>query len=653
MHAEHLLVVDDESHVLEILCSTLESAGYQVWTTTDGDAALKLLEQQPFDLLLADVKMPRMEGLTLLREVNRRSPDVPVLLMTDHGTLTIAVEAMGQGAHGLLFKPFDPETMLSTVNNALEKRRLQEENVLVSAHLPLLRLNRVLFSETNLDQLAEQALAVVARTLNADLAGLEIWSEASDGRSFAKRLGPFDTRESNLLSSFNAWLYRWAQDSANDLFWYVANPDTFLKAAPVFDLEQLMSSLAMTDLLCTRFKRQDKVFGIMCLGRIDAASPFTRIDAEMMRVLGSQALVILENLFLYEAVIESRQRWETTFDAITDGISILDQEFTILRANQALVQMLDTSAGKLAGQKCYQVFHCEPGHPAACPHRRALEEGITQTVEVDEPQLGTTLLTSAYPLRDTKGEITGLVHVMKDITQRKRAQEQLIQSEKLAALGRLAASLAHEINNPLQALSSGLRLLKRPDLDEKKRQQYLSIAKREVDRLIGIVERMIGFYRPSRDKLLPTDVHTLLDEMLFLAGKKLQHSHITVQREWAGDLPLANAVANQLKQVFLNLIVNAIDAMPDGGTLTISTGRTQDELDIYVRFTDTGHGLSPEEASRIFEPFYTTRPQGTGLGLSISYNIVQQHEGRIEVESQPGRGATFTVFLLVGGGGRG
>jgi two-component system NtrC family sensor kinase len=256
---------------------------------------------------------------------------------------------------------------------------------------------------------------------------------------------------------------------------------------------------------------------------------------------------------------------------------------------------------------------------------------------------------STYPLPGVDGQIAGCVHVMKDITERKRAQEQLLQSEKLAALGRLAASLAHEINNPLQALSSGLRLLNRPTLDAEKRKQYVAVAGREVERLVGIAERTIGFYRPTADDAAATDVHVLLDEMLALAGKELEHGHVVVRREWADHLSTIHAIANQLKQVFLNLILNAAQAMPDGGTLTISTGRAEDGSAICVRFADTGHGIAPEHRDRIFEPFYTTREQGTGLGLSISYNIVQQHGGRIEVESQPGQGTVFAVILPIRG----
>ena len=201
-------------------------------------------------------------------------------------------------------------------------------------------------------------------------------------------------------------------------------------------------------------------------------------------------------------------------------------------------------------------------------------------------------------------------------------QAQLIQAEKLSALGRLAASLAHEINNPLQALRSGLALLLNRPLDAEKRQRYIAVANREVERLIGIVERMLDFYRPSAEQQEPTDINAILEEVLTLAGKKLQHSKVSTQTKLAADLPLVRAVASQIQQVFLDLLLNAVEAMPNGGRLTISTGLSSDRREALVVFADTGDGIPKEEISRVFEPFYTTKLKGTGLGLAISYGIV-------------------------------
>lgn len=228
-----------------------------------------------------------------------------------------------------------------------------------------------------------------------------------------------------------------------------------------------------------------------------------------------------------------------------------------------------------------------------------------------------------------------------------QSQAQLIQVEKLAAMGRLAASIAHELNNPLQAIQNCLHLVLKRPLPEPKRRQYLEMAQEEVERLIGIVQGMLEFYRPSKGQRAPIDTNTVVENVLALAAKQLQHGQVTVHQRLAPNLPPLEAVSDQLKQVFLNIVINAVEAMPEGGDLYVDTRLTPDGRWITVSFTDTGIGLSPEEQANIFEPFYTTKTKGTGLGLSVSYGIIERHGGSIEVHSQPGQGSRFTVKLPV------
>ncbi len=238
-----------------------------------------------------------------------------------------------------------------------------------------------------------------------------------------------------------------------------------------------------------------------------------------------------------------------------------------------------------------------------------------------------------------------------------RSQAQLIQVEKLAAMGRLTASIAHELNNPLQAVQNCLHLTLTRDLAEGKQHHYLTLAQEEVDRLIDIVLRMLDFYRPSRGQRTSTDVNALIENVLALTAKKLQRGSITVHRQLAQDLPSINVVADQIKQVFLNMVINAVEAMPQQGELIITSrleSQTAEQEGDWLRisFADNGVGLSSEEQERIFEPFYTTKSRGTGLGLAVSYGIVERHGGHIDVKSIPGKGTLFTVrlpFIFTGG----
>ncbi|MGC9357076.1 MAG: GAF domain-containing protein, partial [Anaerolineae bacterium] len=243
------------------------------------------------------------------------------------------------------------------------------------------------------------------------------------------------------------------------------------------------------------------------------------------------------------------------------------------------------------------------------------------------------------------------------LQERERAQAQLVHTEKMAALGRLIASLAHEINNPLQAVQGCLTLadeeLMEVSFERDALQRYIDIADKEIDRISVILRRMRDFYRPARHQMETTDVHQVLASVLALTNKQLQHSGVSVEQDYMEQIPALWANPDHLKQVFLNLILNAIDAMPDGGILTVRTGvdtlhREEGRVPaLRIDLADTGEGMDADTVSRLFEPFFTTKEDGTGLGLSISYGIIRAHEGEIEVQSQPGEGTIFIIRLPI------
>lgn len=225
-----------------------------------------------------------------------------------------------------------------------------------------------------------------------------------------------------------------------------------------------------------------------------------------------------------------------------------------------------------------------------------------------------------------------------------RSQNQLAQAEKMAAVGRLTASLAHEINNPLQAIQNSLHLAGHAGLDEQEKRTFLEMAQNEVNRLIQIVHRMLDFYRPA-SAMRGLNVNRPVEDALAIAHKRLQQSHVHVEARLSRDLPPVRGTSNQLTQVFLNLVINAIEALPEGGTLWVGTAHHADARQVVVAFRDNGPGIPSEIREHLFEPFHTSKPTGTGLGLAISYGIIERHTGSIEIESPPGGGTTFIIRL--------
>ncbi len=225
-----------------------------------------------------------------------------------------------------------------------------------------------------------------------------------------------------------------------------------------------------------------------------------------------------------------------------------------------------------------------------------------------------------------------------------QTSEQLIHSEKLAATGRLAAALAHELNNPLQTIHSSLEMMLLFAVDPEQQREYIQMADEEVQRLISLVTRILEFARKPKRTPRPTKINTVVDRVFSLAQKYLQHRNILVERNVPADLPAVLVDDGELAQVFMNLVLNAVDAMDTNGLLRVEASLAQDGR-VAISFTDNGHGILPEHLARLFEPFFTTKEKGAGMGLNVSYDLIKQYNGDITVTSQVGQGSTFTVWL--------
>jgi two-component system NtrC family sensor kinase len=225
------------------------------------------------------------------------------------------------------------------------------------------------------------------------------------------------------------------------------------------------------------------------------------------------------------------------------------------------------------------------------------------------------------------------------------SQTRLVRAEKLAATGRMAAMLAHEINNPLQSVRTALSLAARPELPAADRQRCLTLALGETERITGLLQRMLEIHRPHKVERAPVDLRAIAEKVLALAEARLHEHNIEVTRDWPASLPAVTGVADQLTQVFLNLVLNACDAMPQSGKLRLSLRQLANGDGVLAEVADTGPGIPAEALEKIFEPFFTTKSTGTGLGLAVSQDIVDRHGGRLEVESEPGLGSVFRISL--------
>ena len=358
--------------------------------------------------------------------------------------------------------------------------------------------------------------------------------------------------------------------------------------------------------------------------------------------------------------IEAQRRFTSKIiDSLPVGLYVIDREYRIQAWNRKRESGTQgVMRGDALGRPVFDILHRQPRKLIKAEFDRVFETGSIEEVEVASASSGDPkhYRITKVPMRVDDGDVTHVITIGEDITHARAAQQQIAQTEKLAAVGQLAAGVMHEINNPLATISAciealHLRVADMPRNPTRKGiAEYLGIVESEVARCQSIVSGLLDFSRPKARAKSMVEANQLVEDALYLVKYHDRFKRITVERHLADGLPQIRANAEQLIQVFLDIMLNALDAMDGEGTLTVGTelnpGR-DDEVLVSIR--DTGMGIPREDIAKIFEPFFTSKApgQGTGLGLSIAYSIVANHQGRIHVDSQVGSGSTFRIILPV------
>jgi two-component system, sporulation sensor kinase E len=359
----------------------------------------------------------------------------------------------------------------------------------------------------------------------------------------------------------------------------------------------------------------------------------------------------VQNYFLRLA--QEKGFLETVFNAIQEGIIVTDAKGRITYLNDAACGLFGLEAGEAIGKRLDERIGgldwgslTQSAGPVShdmeifYPQNRFINFYVVPLVmEQREP-------TIAAPA--TAAEEVGHVMILRDITESRRTAQQTIESERLNALRLLAAGVAHEIGNPLNSLHIHLQLMERSvqklhDGEKAELEQSIDVARSEVNRLDSIVTQFLKAIRPSRPQLRPENVNTIVEEAVRFFAPELQDREIAVEQELRSDLPSLQLDRDQMKQAFYNVIKNSVEAMHRHGTLRIRTDLA--DTHVIVRFDDSGGGMSAENLSRVFEPYFTTKPSGSGLGLLIVRRIVREHGGELSIESNQGRGLTLTIRL--------
>ncbi|MBN1283737.1 MAG: hybrid sensor histidine kinase/response regulator [Proteobacteria bacterium] len=360
---------------------------------------------------------------------------------------------------------------------------------------------------------------------------------------------------------------------------------------------------------------------------------------------------------LVEIISRGKYMWESTFDAITSPVQIVSEDFEIVRANLSLAAACKNDIAAVIGRKCYEAFAGREGPCEGCPLAESLAADSLRASRLGCEIARREYEASAYPLSVGDAGRQAVMYY-RDVTEEMRLQREMIQQEKMAAIGMLAGGVAHEINNPLGGILAFTQLMKKDAKDDERLLADLVEVEQAAIRCKKIVSDLLDFSRVSRDhERKAVDVNVLLENVFPFIQREMRSLNVEMEFRGHSGVPKVLASPDRLQQVFINLLTNACHAMPKGGTVEVTTGVEDDGRTVAVRVRDTGSGMPEEISDRIFDPFFTTKEpgKGTGLGLSISYRIVRDHGGGISCESEEGKGTVFTVRLPAqteGKGGR-
>ena len=400
---------------------------------------------------------------------------------------------------------------------------------------------------------------------------------------------------------------------------------------------------------------KEGTIAVMALGRKASAEPLSSEDMALLSAVAAQAATALENGRLYrqlrikaEELDRMREFSENILESLNDGLAVLNHDDRVVRWNRQLEELYGVRHEDAVDRRLDEIFdesflNTLRGTRTESPDGAAIYRVPLATRHRPSRHLLVNL--AMTPLRDSDGAIAGTILVIEDISSRVQLEEQLQISEKMASLGLLAAGVAHEVNTPLTGISSYTQMLLQGAEPDDPKTKVLEKIERQTFRAAKIVNGLLNLARPAQVDAGPVDINGVINDVLSLLEHQFRSGSIQVRKELAAVSPTVLGIEYKLQQVFLNLFLNARDAMPKGGWLSISTRAGVDEA--VVEVSDTGSGIPSDHLSRIYDPFFTTKEigKGTGLGLSITYGIIQEHGGAITCDSSIGHGTKFTLTL--------
>lgn len=661
-----LLIVDDDRTQRDGLRNIFETAGHHTIAVADAPAALSLLRKQPCDLVLLDVELPDVDGLALCRLLRAQPAlkQLPLVVFSADDSEGRKVEAFTAGADDYIVKPSTPGELLSRVASHLNVAQRELELRGSNRELSFLAdLGRGLLRTVEPDQVARRVAGAILEGTHAAQSACAI---RNNGKGLAVCV--FDNEGSagdSSLIHLNR-LEKWLRSARSATALKLTNRKDFLFRNGDHACEYLVPigfGSNNSGALLVAFANNEHATDIEH-SLLDAAAQQAAFAAQISRLYlkaRESAATLAEEVDRRTAEAEVQQRFtEAIIDALPLSLYAIDSNYQIVAWNRNReLGELGLPKGVVLGRNIFDVLTKQNRNLLQSEFRNVFATGKIHRVEQEtvSPDGETNhWLISKIPMR--AGESDNVSHVIavgENITSRVKAQRAVARAEKLAAVGRLAAGVVHEINNPLATIAACAESLEKrieegafgdsPDAEDLR--EYLGLIRDEAFRCKSITNGLLDFSRLRAGQRVPVNVCDLIKTTARLVTHQQRGDNIKIEIETAQELPAVLGDGAQLQQAIVALATNAIDAMPEGGTLTLRAAHSGSRVLIEVR--DTGIGIPLENMNKIFDPFFTTKDvgQGTGLGLAVCYGILSDHGGKLDVRSSQGAGTTFTITLPV------
>jgi two-component system NtrC family sensor kinase len=502
----------------------------------------------------------------------------------------------------------------------------------------LIEFGRALTSQVHLQTLLGSALDRISQTLLVDRVAIFLEDQAAPGRfALARSMGIKSEGELDLS-------FLDAAHDRNTLFFESAR-----SASDASDsVKRTIGQLDLNYFIACRLR--DHTVAVLGLGKTVDGDYLSSEDMELLSTIAGYVAIAVENARLYQSLEQKaiqverlKDFSENIVESLRIGVMTADLDDRIESWNPQLEELLGISRAEAVGRKLVEVL---PQGLAEEVVARAESEHVSGIYKFHlSTQTGQHVVVNASiaPLLGKTGARLGRLVLLDDITQRVTLEEQLVQNEKLTSLGLLAAGVAHEVNTPLAVISNYIQMLAKQIPPDDPRQKTIERIVKQTFRASEIVNNLLNFSRTGGAELAEVDLNSVLEETLTLVQHPFKTAQVTVIKNYKEQLPPVLGSTTRLQQVFLNLLMNARDAMPAGGMLEVRT--TAHNGSVEVELTDNGAGISAEHLHKIFDPFFTTKGsgRGTGLGLSVSYGIIKEHAGKVDVKSTPGKGTSFRL----------